>query len=311
MDRISSIVRAHESGRTLLAYLTGRFTYKTSADWAELIGQHRFQRGNCSLQAQDCVFQGQRICYRMPKITEDSANLSFRIIDTTEDFYAVNKPPNLLVHNNNKTPTQNLIYQMRRMHCAAGDILDIVNRLDRHTSGVVLVARNKNALRHLNRLFSRRLVTKTYHALTEGIPTVPAGSITSDIVPDITSSFPYKYACDFSTPHPKAHTEYRLCATAEGYALIELLPRSGYTHQLRLHCASMNTPICNDYLYGLTDKDYRRRLQRTKHASDTGQLLHCSSISFPWTNGIYTVKAPFFEHMKGALQKLSLQKDNA
>ena len=160
----------------------------------------------------------------------------------------INKPAGLLT-----TPGRNNMPSLwsimgERWPDASGPI--IVHRLDMATSGLLVLAKNKDIHQQLQQQFEQRTVKKRYCALLDGIPEKKEGEIRLPLIADITDRPRQKV--DFENGK-EAHTLYKVVETTDGQALIHLYPITGRTHQLRVHCAhpnGLNIPITGDELYG-------------------------------------------------------------
>lgn len=123
----------------------------------------------------------------------------------------------------------------------------LVHRLDADTAGCLAIARRKTTLVALQRAFAARRVTKNYWAIVETVPVEPAGTISLALA---RRSEPGGWRIVPDTRGEPAVTDWRVLAKGQGRALIELHPRTGRTHQLRVHCAAMGHPIVGDSVYG-------------------------------------------------------------
>ena len=123
----------------------------------------------------------------------------------------------------------------------------LAHRLDRDTSGCLVLGRHPKALSRLGRLFAAGLVEKTYWAIVEGVPPAPEGRIDLPIR-KLTRKGGWRMATD--PAGQPAITEYRVLGTAGDTAWLELRPRTGRTHQLRVHSAALGFPIRDDPTYG-------------------------------------------------------------
>ena len=166
-----------------------------------------------------------------------------------DDWLAViNKPAGLLT-----TPGRNNMPSVwsimsERWPDASGPI--IVHRLDMATSGLLVLAKNKDIHQQLQQQFEQRTVKKRYCALLDGIPEKHEGEINLPLIADINDRPRQKV--DFENGK-EAHTLYKVVETTDGQALVHLYPITGRTHQLRVHCAhpnGLNIPIVGDELYG-------------------------------------------------------------
>ena len=166
-----------------------------------------------------------------------------------DDWLAViNKPAGLLT-----TPGRNNMPSVwsimsERWPDASGPI--IVHRLDMATSGLLVLAKNKDIHQQLQQQFEQRTVKKRYCALLDGIPEKKEGEIRLPLIADLNDRPRQKV--DFENGK-EAHTLYNVVEERDGHALVPLYPITGRTHQLRVHCAhpnGLNVPITGDELYG-------------------------------------------------------------
>src|SRR5436305_127553 len=123
----------------------------------------------------------------------------------------------------------------------------LAHRLDRDTSGCLVLGRHPKALRRLGRLFAEGRVEKVYWAVVVGIPDPPQGRIETGLRKE-TRGTGWHMVVDPEGRH--AVTEYRVLGTRDGRAWLELRPRTGRTHQVRVHCATLSSPIVGDIAYG-------------------------------------------------------------
>jgi RluA family pseudouridine synthase len=165
-------------------------------------------------------------------------------------------------------------------------------RLDRDTSGCLVLGRHPKALRRLGALFAGGRVEKVYWAVVEGRPIQPQGRVETGLK-KLTRVKGWRMVVD---PAGKpAVTEYRLCGTADGRSWIELRPRTGRTHQLRVHCAELGCPVVRDPVYG---------------GGGGEPLMLCArSITLPLypARPPITVTAPVPPHMLAALRELGYE----
>ena len=149
----------------------------------------------------------------------------------------------------------------------------LAHRLDRDTSGCLVLGRHKKALARLGRLFAAGLVEKTYWAVTEGAPPEAAGRIALPLAKR-TPRLGWHMAV--TEGGQAAVTDYRVLGTSGGLAWLELKPRTGRTHQIRVHLAALGCPVRGDAVYG------------AKAAAGVPLHLHARALSLP----LYPAKAP-------------------
>lgn len=182
--------------------------------------------------------------------TTDFSDRTLPIIYEDRNVIVVNKPAGLLTHSKgafNDEFTVAEFFRRYTSHGLDGNRPGIIHRLDRDTSGVIIGARNDSTAKLLKKQFSERTVKKTYLAIVHKAPEQPKGLI--DIPIGRNPSAPSTFRAD---PGGKpAQTMYEVLAVApDGSALVRLQPRTGRTHQLRVHLAYLSCPIIGDRVYG-------------------------------------------------------------
>lgn len=152
----------------------------------------------------------------------------------------------------------------------------IVHRLDKETSGVMIVARNQETFEKLKRLFKERKVSKKYLALVSGAPKKKSGAIDEPI--GRSAGNPTRRGVGLRARGARAAlTRYKLLERLGGFSLLECAPKTGRTHQLRVHLASIGCPVTGDKVYGKRDNAIPPDLKR--------QFLHAFSIEFSYPEG--------------------------
>ncbi len=277
---------------SLVHYLARRFTYLSADDWRGQLALGRITRNGLPCLIDEPVQTGDTVGFALEQndFPEPAADLSFQIVYEDDWLLGINKPGNLLVHRQGRSVTHNLLYQLRHVHQPSYPRAGAVNRLDRETSGVVLVARHPDFLAPLNALFSRQEVTKTYLAVVRGRPALREGVIDAPIGRDPDSVISYRYLAGDRSLSPKsALTVYQVMGDYGDRTLLRLQPKSGRTHQLRVHLAHIGHPIMGDKLYGRTDQEFLEWRERPPADQASGplsrQALHAESLQFihPWT----------------------------
>lgn len=178
----------------------------------------------------------------------DSEALLKSVFYQDDDIIALNKPAGLAVQGGTKT-TLHLDAMLDHLQFDAKDRPRLVHRLDKDTSGVLLLARTRTSAKYLTGLFNTRAVQKLYWALVVGAPNSPSGLIESPLAKG-QGRGGEKMIVDTDDGKP-AETAFRIIDKADNNVTwLELEPKTGRTHQLRIHCASIGAPILGDGKYG-------------------------------------------------------------
>ena len=209
------------------------------------------------------------------------------VIMEEPDFVIVNKPINMIVHASSHHPSKEptLVDVLRKEYPEINSVGDepvlrpgIVHRLDRDTSGVLVVARTQKFFLYMKELLQTRTAQKTYVALVHGFMDRKNGIIDMPIglKPGTTKR---SVRARNMKMVKSAVTEYKTLEQfeyeGEKFSLLELFPRTGRTHQLRVHLASVNHQVVGDQMYGRRDNPWN--LSR--------QFLHADSIEFDLPSG--------------------------
>jgi len=241
--------------------------------------------------------------------------IPLNIIYEDPHIVVVNKQPGLVVHpapgHFSGTLVNGLLYHCPDLGEIGGELRPgIVHRLDKNTSGTLVVAKNGAAHANLSRQFKSRKVKKDYLALVYGHMKSSAGSIKLPIG---------RHPVDrkrMSTVSPRgrtAETEWKIRAQLQGIALLEVHLKTGRTHQIRVHCAAMHHPIVGDRVYGPRKPEKtldRRRLPSDKLLpilkSVERQMLHAWRLSFrhPHSGKVLAFESRLPEDMAAIIQKI-------
>lgn len=165
-------------------------------------------------------------------------------------FLVVNKPAPLAVHASSFAPEEPTLASGLAHYLGPDLIFHPVNRLDRGTTGLMVVAKNRFSHNALRRLLHTSDFRREYRGITIGIPDPPSGIVDLPIGRAENSAIK---RCIRSDGAPAA-TIYETLSVTQRFALLRLLPRTGRTHQLRLHMSAIGHPLAGDWLYGTEDR---------------------------------------------------------
>ena len=199
------------------------------------------------------------------------ADLPLAIVYEDEDIVVPSKPADMPTHPSHNHTEDTVANALAYRYAQAGMpfIFRPINRLDRNTSGLLIVARNQIAAQALNQSMRKKAIRKTYLAVLSGCPEPREGSVSACLC-RTEESIIVRQVCD--PDHPGAQpalTEYKtLAVSPSGFSLVAARPVTGRTHQLRVHFAHIGHPIVGDDLYGTASPDIGR------------QALHAWQIEF-------------------------------
>ena len=259
-----------------------------------------------------------------PRESPIPEDLPIDVLYEDDDIAVVNKPADMVVHPSRGHWSGTLVGALA--HRFAGQLSSnrgparpgIVHRLDRDTSGVILIAKNDVAHANLAALFESKRITKEYFAITIGGINADREIVDQPI--GLHPKFRVKMAIAPDDPEAKsAQTYFEVLERFRGFTAMRCLPKTGRTHQIRVHLAYLGCPILCDKLYGgrseITLDEIASRVVRAVAPSDaessnapllSRQALHARKITFehPTTKEIMTIEAPIPRDMANALDAL-------
>jgi 23S rRNA pseudouridine1911/1915/1917 synthase len=263
------------------------------ADCSRSCAAHLIQQGHVQVNRTPCkpsyrVRPEDRITGRLPApVPTDVPPEPVDLTVLFEDPFllVINKPPGLVVHpapgHSQGTLVNALLYHCTDLAAFKGEIRPgIVHRLDKDTSGAMVVAKTPAVHEHLARQFKDRSVRKTYLAIVRGEMKADRGEIRFPIGRHPTDR---KKMSTIAAKKRAAETHYRVREVLIGATLLELNLKTGRTHQIRVHCAAIHHPVLGDTVYGgrnpaavRTDAGIRRNVSATAHR----QMLHAWRLGF-------------------------------
>lgn len=243
-------------------------------------------------------------------------DIPLKVLFESDDVLVIDKPAGMVVHPAAGHPGGTLVNAVlghdEDIEGVGGEGRPgIVHRLDKETSGLILVAKNDAAYRHLQTQFKERTIEKAYLALVDGAPPTPAGRVEAPIGRDPRQR--KRMAVVPVRLGREAVTEFRTVEAFAEHTLLEALPRTGRTHQIRVHLAFVGCPIVGDRVYGRRTPSVRIPMPFVSTGEgEKGELrffLHAHRLSFtlPGEEARQTFTAPLPPELEAALREVSRQ----
>ncbi len=307
-------IRDKDAGKRLTAFLAARFTYHTEEEWARLIAQGRVRYNGGRATPDAVLMMGDVLRYDASDIPEPPVETAFGVVLDDPLVLVVNKPGNLPCHPGGRYFNHTL-WSLLKTNCGLKDPV-LVNRLDRETSGLVIVAKTPEAAHNLWSQFASHKVVKRYTVFVEGeFPerADTAGWLSADPVSAIRKKRRFTPTAQGSLAPDQtsewAETAFERVRICDGFSVVTAQPRTGRLHQIRATLLSLGYPVTGDKLYGvdetlflrfcadaLIDEDKQRlRLRR--------QALHADYLCFrhPRFGALTELSAPLPEDMASLL----------
>ncbi|MHC4376854.1 MAG: RluA family pseudouridine synthase [Planctomycetota bacterium] len=281
-----------------------------SLDGAEVHPSTRLRRHQVIL----CQFDPDALPRR--KVAADLSGIG--VLFESEEILAIQKPPAIAVEPERWAAEEPCLADAARAleaHCAPGtDGLPVrlrtLHRLDKGTSGVLLMAKHLEAERRLRGAFAEGRIAKRYLALVEGCPNLTDGeraTIDKGLGPDPRKSGRMR----IDAKGKPSVTEYEIVERFHGFSLLACYPHTGRTHQIRVHLAAEGFPLLVDPVYGRRSefllsevkRDYKLKPGRTERPLIDHLTLHAEAIAFPHNEAGDTQNPPEFDAFGGAAQQ--------
>lgn len=290
-------------------FLAQQFPDKTRQYFQKLIEEGHIKLNNKTAKASHKVKNGDHLEVDFPAPVElklKAQNIPLEIVFENKDVIVINKPSGLVVHPPNRHNLEDSLVNALLYHCkkdlsGINGVMrpGIVHRLDKDTSGLMVIAKNDQAHQDLMKQFKERTVNKIYYALVIGHLTPAKGTIDSPIGHD-----PRNRKKMMITKNGKmAVTHYQVLQYfGQNYSFLKIKLVTGRTHQIRVHFAAIGFPLAGDPLYGKTKVN--RFFQEEYGLERT--FLHAGKLEFtlPGTNEKKGLEAPLSHDLQNIIEKL-------
>jgi 23S rRNA pseudouridine1911/1915/1917 synthase len=264
-------------------------------------------KGSHKVRAGDVI---EVVAQERPALRAEAENIPIEVLYEDGDVLAVNKPAGMSVHagaGNSHGTLVNALLGRGQSLSRGGDELrpGIVHRLDKETSGIVLVAKNDLAHARLSEAFRQRTIQKIYVALVQGELKEEGGRIELEIArdPKRRTRMTAKRTGSLANAR-EARTDWRVLCRIDATSLLEAELHTGRTHQIRVHFAALRHPVVGDRLYGASEK---LQVGRATLPALARNFLHAAKIAFaqPRTSEIIQLTAPLPDELRVYLARLA------
>lgn len=262
-------VKPVDSGTNIIEFLSVRFPFISPKTWKERVCSGWISIEGRELTVESLVYANDEINHYSPSVKEPSVPDEVKILDESSDWLIIYKPAPMPMHQGGryvKNTVLNIVHEMGFPEAR------MVHRLDAVTSGLVVLARNRETAKKLQELFSGGRVEKIYHAIVKGRPNFKEEIVTAPIRRK--KGFIFE-AGDHLAQSKRAKTVVKVLEEKNGETLVECRPLTGRTHQIRLHLHYIGFPILDDPIYGPSGDMSGKAVQNRAIS------LQCAGLAIP------------------------------
>jgi 23S rRNA pseudouridine1911/1915/1917 synthase len=302
-------VAAEDVGERLDRYLVAQLPELSRTRIQELIAEERVLVAGHPARASHRVAEGESVQIEVlsrPPLAAEAEDIPIELLYEDDDIVVVNKRAGMIVHSgagqSRGTLVNALLHRLGALSTAAGPIRPgIVHRLDRGTSGTLVVARNDAAHRSLSEQFGAREVEKVYLTLVHGHMTEENGTIQLPVARDLLRR---TRMTTKRREGREARTDWRVIARIGPFTLLEIQLHTGRTHQIRVHLSAVGHPVVGDAVYGAPREPI---VQGVKLSKLGRPFLHAARIGFvhPTSGKRMSFRAPLDEGLRKYLVEIA------
>ena len=322
---IRFVIPPERAGGALLDFLSVRFTYHSAGEWRERMTSGRVTVNGQRAVPEQLLVAGDELAYDASGIPEPPMDDRIRLVHCDDDLVVVDKSGNLTCHPGGRYFNHTLWALLQTRHGIAKPTF--INRIDRETSGLVVISRTPAATKNLRAQFAERRVEKRYEALVEGAfpdRVACAGWVVADFSGEVLKQrrfIPVRTETDFDgknlkpegePPSPEAQwavTAFRREAVHGPISRVTVWPHTGRLHQIRVTLQSLGFPLVGDKLYGVDPGFFLRFCRDELTPADRArmrlprQALHAAGLRFrhPRTGQEMVFDLPLPDDMQGVI----------
>ncbi len=304
MEEMIYNISSDEKGIRIDKFLSSKFEDKSRSFIQGLIENEGVLVNDKKIKSNYKLKENDKIEIKMPEVKElevEAENIPLNIIYEDKDVIVVNKPKGMVVHpapgNYTGTLVNALLYHCKDLSSINGVIRPgIVHRIDKDTTGILVVAKNDNAHNKLSEQLKVHSMKREYYALVEGRIKKDSGTIDKPLA----RSKKDRLKIAITPEGKRAVTHYEVIERFKNASLVKCILETGRTHQIRVHMASIGYPLVGDPTYGFKKGKFKNE----------GQMLHAKTLGFihPTTNEYMEFTSELPENYKELLE--NLRKDN-
>ena len=288
LTTLSSTVRADQAHLTLLDYLCARFPYRNREGWKTEIDQHRLTVNGKPGRPSTQLSKGSKVSYTSPRREPEVAR-DIKTLFEDEHLLVVDKPAPLPVHADGVFITNTLINILRQQTGNAD--LSLGHRLDRETSGVLVLAKTRGLTAKLMRCFEDSSVQKHYLAVVRGEVPWTEKDAKGWMIPKAgsTVSIRQELSAAKTAEGKDSFTRFMRREVLNGFSLLVCQPLTGRTNQIRVHLEALGFPLAGDKLYGRSDQEFIDLIAQMKKnggQEGAGPWEHPRHLLHAWKLGL-------------------------